>query len=71
MRSSQLQLLAASRTAAVGTWTTATEDLMSVETKDYITLVQQVRTGVKPQAIPVMDLAPFFSGAPGALEAAA
>jgi isopenicillin N synthase-like dioxygenase len=44
---------------------------MSVETKDYITLVQPIRTGVKPQAIPVMDLAPFLASEPGALDAAA
>jgi isopenicillin N synthase-like dioxygenase len=44
---------------------------MSVEPKDYVTLVQPVRTGAVPQAIPVMDLAPFLAGEPGALEAAA
>jgi isopenicillin N synthase-like dioxygenase len=36
-----------------------------------MTSVQAVRSGKEPQAIPIIDLAPFLAGEPGALDAAA
>lgn len=43
---------------------------MNVQVKDYLTPVQAVQTGAVRE-IPVIDLAPFRSGAPGGLEACA
>jgi isopenicillin N synthase-like dioxygenase len=42
---------------------------MNVQVKDFLTPVQSVQSG-PARDIPVIDLAPFFAGAPGALEAA-
>jgi len=43
---------------------------MNVQVKDFLTPVQSVQTGVAPE-IPVVDLAPFLTGKPGALDATA
>ncbi|MBS0518419.1 MAG: isopenicillin N synthase family oxygenase [Proteobacteria bacterium] len=44
---------------------------MSVQAAEYMTLVQPIRMGEAPPAIPVIDVAPFLNGEPGALDAAA
>jgi isopenicillin N synthase-like dioxygenase len=43
---------------------------MNVQVQDYLTPVQSVQTGTVRE-IPVIDLAPFLSGAPGGLKACA
>ncbi|CAN5922552.1 2-oxoglutarate and iron-dependent oxygenase domain-containing protein [soil metagenome] len=43
---------------------------MNVQVKDYLTPVQPVQTGTVRE-IPVIDLAPFLSGAPGGLDSCA